>query len=121
MNDSERMSKLLLELKIDAQELGKSLGKRGGDIIRNVLKEKNNISSKLASSIAKKHGVSYIWLMTGEGEIFLSEEEKRKKASNKSESNCPDCKTKDFIIEQLKSVVEMQNKTIERLANVNKS
>ena len=121
MDDSEKMAKLLLELRMDAEELGKSLGKTGGDIIRNVLNRRNNLSVKLASAIAKRHNVNYKWLMIGDGEMFLNNKEKEEKESNPTKSNCPDCKTKDFIIEQLKSVVEMQNKTIERLANVNKS
>lgn len=69
MKDSERMARLLLELRLDAEQLGKSIGKSDGDTIRNVLNEKNGISSKLARAISSVHGVSYKWLMTGEGEL----------------------------------------------------
>lgn len=52
------MTKLLLELRVDAESLGKTLGRRGGDSIRNILKGKYKISANLARNIAEKHGIS---------------------------------------------------------------
>jgi len=111
MNDPERISKLLLELKIDAQELGKSIGKRGGDIIRNVLKGKNKISYKLASSIANKHGISYKWLMTGEGEVFAAKEKNPMPAS-KENNPCLVCEEKERVIKLLENQIAEQNDRI---------
>ena len=52
MDDAERMAQLLLELRMDAAALGKSLGKKDGDTIRNVLNRKNGISARMARAIA---------------------------------------------------------------------
>jgi hypothetical protein len=52
--------------------MGKSIGKRGGDIIRNVLNRRNNLSVKLASAISAKYHVSYKWLMTTGLSQFVS-------------------------------------------------
>lgn len=47
-SDAERLAQLLLELRMNAETLGKSLGKNDGDTIRNVLKGKYGLSAKLA-------------------------------------------------------------------------
>jgi len=111
MNDSERMQQLLLGLKMNAETLGKSIGKRKGDVIRNVLNGANGISHKLAYSITQAYpNVSFEWLMTGEGEVFLKEEGEKK--SIPRFNNCPVCQEKERNIGLLLDRIEEQKKTI---------
>ncbi len=115
MDDSEKMARLLLELKMDAETLGKSLGKNGGDSIRNVLNRRNNLSSKLAAAIAEKHGISYKWLMTRVGEIFDSGREAGDAALLNTEQGayvCAVCKEKERIIKLLQAQIAEQNECI---------
>ena len=112
MDDSERIARLLLELKMDAETLGKSIGKNDGDTIRNVLKGKNNLSAKLASAIAKKHNINYVWLMTGEGEIIKAEKDKGQGSPDSSGFSLGD---KDFVIKQQQELITSQRGLIEKL------
>jgi len=106
------MGKLLLELKLDAEGLGKTIGRTGGDAIRNVLKGRNKISAKLAKSISENHGVSYVWLMTGEGPIF---DENKSQALPGFEHGGSAEDDKDFIIRQLQEIVASQKELIKNL------
>jgi len=111
MNDSEKMNRLLLELRMDAETLGKSISKRGGDSIRNILNGKYNLSAKLASSIANKHGISYKWLMTGEGEVFAAKE-KNPLPAPKENNPCLVCEEKERVIKLLENQIAEQNDRI---------
>lgn len=112
MNDSERMTRLLLELKMDAEALGKSIGKKKGDTIRNVINKKNNISARLARLIAEKHQVNFKWLMTGEGEIFQGKIEKRTFNTGEPDYLLTD---KDEIIKFQRELISQQRELIEKL------
>lgn len=112
MTDAQKMGKLLLELKLDAEGLGKTIGRTGGDAIRNVLKGRNKISAKLAKSISENHGVSYVWLMTGEGPIF---DENKSQAHPGFEHGGSAEDDKDFIIRQLQEIVASQKELIKNL------
>ena len=59
------------------------------------------------------------WLLTGEGTMVKNINSETGIISE-TKTDCLNCQTKDFIIEQLKSVIEAQNKTIGMLTNVNK-
>lgn len=113
MTDAEKMTKHLLELKLDAEGLGKTIGRHGGDSIRNVLKGRNNISAKLAKSISDNHGVSYVWLMTGEGPIF-DDPKISIESSGYKPGLTPD-DDKDFIIKQLQDIITAQKDLIKFL------
>lgn len=112
MTDAEKMTKLLLELRVDAESLGKTLGRRGGDSIRNILKGKYKISANLARNIAEKHGVSYVWLMTGEGPVFDDAKSQGDPGFGFGGSAEDD---KDFIIRQLQEIVASQKELIKNL------
>ena len=113
MTDAEKMTKLLLELKLDAEGLGKTIGRHGGDSIRNVLKGRNNISAKLAKSISDNHGVSYVWLMTGDGPIF--DESRDSSGSPVFKPGYSAADDKDFIIKQLQDIIAAQKELIKSL------
>jgi len=113
MTDAEKMTKLLLELRMDAESLGKTLGKRGGDSIRNILKGKYKISANLARDIAEKHGISYVWLMTGEGPVFDDPNILDGPSAYKPSSSSGD--DRDFIIRQLQEVIASQKDLIKSL------
>lgn len=108
MGEAERMEKVLLELRMDAEALGKSIGRPDGDTIRNVLKGRNGISAKLAQAIHEKHKISFTWLRTGNGEM----RESPKAKESVSAYDCNLCNEKERMIKLLETVVEGQNQTI---------
>ena len=111
MNDSEIMAKLLLELRMDAETLGKSIGKQDGDTIRNVLHKRNRLSPKLARMISDKHKVNYKWLMTGDGEVFAAKE-KNPLPPPKENNSCLVCEEKERVIKLLENQIAEQTDRI---------
>lgn len=116
-SDAERLAQLLLELRMNAETLGKSLGKNDGDTIRNVLKGKYGLSAKLARAIADKYGVSFTWLRTGEGEMFAKKADPG--LSSKRFEDMPAFSSangdKDFIISQQRELIASQSNLIKKL------
>lgn len=65
---------LILHLKLNPKKFANSLGYERSDIVYNVLREENGISTNLASKIVEVYpNVNYNWLLSGEGEMLKSQ------------------------------------------------
>lgn len=116
MDASERMKKLLLELRLSPEKLAASFGKSRGDIIRNVLAGKNGISNNLVFLITSIHkNINPEWLLNGKGNMLLSDDEIKEQAVVPNKNNCQLCKEKDFIIDEYKKIISAQTKLIDEL------
>lgn len=90
MDASERLKSILLEIRLNPNQLGKEIGK-DGDTLRSILnKRTRNFSAEIASLIADKYGIDYVWIMTGKGEM-------------RNIKTCLECIQKDKKIEKLES------------------
>ena len=102
MDDSERIEKVLLALRMDAEALGKSIGKSDGDTIRNIIKRKYGISPKVAKAIEEKHNISFEWLRVGTGDMF-----KNSRKSVQAESDNASSEDKERIINEKERVIKL--------------
>lgn len=108
---SKRMQDLLIELQKDEKGLGFSIGKRSGDVIRNVIIMRNAISAGLASSVCRIFPqISYKWLFAGQGPMLMPVGETPVKIEpvEKTESS-----QSEFIIELLKDKVKSLEEKVE--------
>ena len=67
---NERLNLLRKTLNISQEEFGKRLGVTGASISR-LEKGERNITEQMIKSICREFNVDYIWLTTGEGEMFV--------------------------------------------------
>lgn len=67
---NKRLYLLRKSLKISQEDFGKQLGVTGASISR-LEKGDRNITEQMIKSICREFNVDYIWLTTGEGEMFL--------------------------------------------------
>lgn len=67
---NERLKLLRKTLKISQEEFGNRLGITGGGISK-LEKGDRNITEQMVKSICREFGVDYMWLTTGEGEMFV--------------------------------------------------
>ena len=68
---NERMNELRKKLKLSQEEFGNRLGVTGASISR-LEKGERNITEQMIKAICREYNVDYIWLTTGEGEMFIS-------------------------------------------------
>ena len=71
--DSQRLTMLLDHLRMNPNELAKSLGYKRTDRIYNVLNGRNGISSALGKDISATHCINYKWIMGGEGDMLKND------------------------------------------------
>jgi len=71
---NERMNELRKKLKLSQEEFGNRLGVTGTSISR-LEKGERNITERMIKAVCREFSVDYIWLTTGEGEMFISYED----------------------------------------------
>lgn len=71
---NERMNELRKKLKLSQEEFGNRLGVTGTSISR-LEKGERNITERMIKAVCREFNVDYIWLTTGEGEMFISYED----------------------------------------------
>lgn len=71
---NERLKLLRKTLKISQDEFGKRLGITGGGISK-LEKGDRNITEQMVKSICREFAVDYVWLTTGEGEMFIDSDD----------------------------------------------
>lgn len=71
---NERLNLLRKTLNISQEEFGKRLGVTGASISR-LEKGERNITEQMIKSICREFNVDYIWLTTGEGEMFVDSDD----------------------------------------------
>lgn len=69
MNQCERIKKLRETLGLTLESFGEKVGVTRG-AISNLEKGNRNLTEQMTKSICREFGVDYIWLTTGEGEMF---------------------------------------------------
>lgn len=71
---NERLKKLRKTLKLSQDAFGERIGMSGGGI--SLLEMgKRNITEQNVKSICREFNVDYIWLTTGEGEMFIDSDD----------------------------------------------
>lgn len=71
---NKRLKLLRKTLKISQEEFGNRLGITGGGICK-LEKGDRNITEQMVKSICREFNVDYIWLTTGEGEMFVESDD----------------------------------------------
>ena len=69
MNQGERIKKLRETLGLTLESFGEKVGVTRG-AISNLEKGNRNLTEQMTKAICREFGVDYIWLTTGEGEMF---------------------------------------------------
>lgn len=69
MNQGERIKKLRETLGLTLESFGEKVGVTRG-AISNLEKCNRNLTDQMKKAICREFGVDYIWLTTGEGEMF---------------------------------------------------
>jgi uncharacterized protein YjgD (DUF1641 family) len=116
MIPAERIQKVILEFQLNnAEELARNIN-TDGDLIRNILTGRTKkMSGKVAKAIINKYPVSYFWLMTGDGEMIQTDNERRKseRLDKKSRTtDCSVCEEKERIIKILENQISELNDRI---------
>lgn len=121
----QRMKEIKRDLKKNDAKLDEYLGLKKG-IVHNVMSMKNAIFDNFAKALTDKRPEYYYeWVMSGTGpKTKTSDIAPKKKVPVKikpvekiepTQSQCKGCIDKDYIITELKRIIEEKNKTIERL------
>ena len=70
MTQGERVKEIRKSLNLTLEKFGEKLGV-GKTAISNIEKGSRNLTEQMTKSICREYGVDYIWLTTGEGEMFV--------------------------------------------------
>ncbi|MDE7423765.1 MAG: helix-turn-helix domain-containing protein [Lachnospiraceae bacterium] len=71
---NERLKELRKYLGISQDAFGQRIGMSGGGISL-LEKGKRNFTEQVIKSICREFGIDYIWLTTGEGEMFIESDD----------------------------------------------
>lgn len=74
MTQGERVREIRKSLGLTLEKFGEKLGV-GKTAISKIEKGENNLTEQMAKSIFREFGVDYIWLTTGEGEMFVDSDD----------------------------------------------
>lgn len=70
MTQGECVKEIRKSLNLTLEKFGEKLGV-GKTAISNIEKGSRNLTEQMTKSICREYGVDYIWLTTGEGEMFV--------------------------------------------------
>lgn len=70
MTQGERVKEVRKSLDLTLEKFGERLGV-GKTAISNIEKGNRNLTEQMTKSICREYSVDYIWLTTGEGEMFI--------------------------------------------------
>ncbi|WCO03109.1 hypothetical protein [Psychroserpens ponticola] len=110
-----RIIDLISELKLSARQFDISIGTANGYILR---MQKNNASvgSDVIERIVKEYPqVNLVWLITGKGDMFISEQQKPKVRTNREIEAYIDNKLKSKWSDEKKALLDEILKEIEDL------
>lgn len=74
MTQGERVKEVRKSLGLTLEKFGEKLGV-GKTAISNIEKGNRNLTEQMTKSICREYGVDYIWLTTGEGEMFVESDD----------------------------------------------
>lgn len=70
MTQGERVKEVRKSLNLTLEKFGERLGV-GKTAISNIEKGNRNLTEQMTKAICREYSVDYIWLTTGEGEMFV--------------------------------------------------
>lgn len=70
MTQNERVKKVRKSLGLTLEKFGERIGVTRGSM-SNIENGNRNLTEQMTKSICREFGVDYIWLTTGEGEMFV--------------------------------------------------
>ena len=70
MTENERVRELRKTLGLTLEKFGERLGVKKNDISA-IENGRNSLTDQMTKAICREFGVDYIWLTTGEGEMFV--------------------------------------------------
>ena len=70
----DRIKSIRISKKMSQEEFGKKLGVTKGAISR-IENGSNNVTEQMQKIICREFNVDYIWLTTGEGEMFINQDD----------------------------------------------
>ena len=70
MTQNERVKEIRVALHLTLEEFGRRIGVTRGSM-SNIENGKRNLTEQMTKSICREYGVDYIWLTSGEGEMFV--------------------------------------------------
>lgn len=74
MTQGERVKEIRKSLGLTLEKFGEKLGV-GKTAISNIEKGNRNLTEQMTKSICREYGVDYIFLTTGEGEMFVDSDD----------------------------------------------
>lgn len=74
MTQGERVKEVRKSLSLTLEKFGEKLGV-GKTAISNIEKGNRNLTEQMTKSICREYGVDYIWLTSGEGEMFVESDD----------------------------------------------
>ena len=74
MTQGERVREIRKSLGLTLEKFGEKLGV-GKTAISNIEKGNRNLTEQMTKSICREFNVDYIWLTTGEGEMFVDSDD----------------------------------------------
>lgn len=73
MTQGERVKEVRKSLSLTLEKFGEKIGMKKSSISQ-VENNKNALTEQVAKAICREYHVDYVWLTTGEGEMFLDSE-----------------------------------------------
>lgn len=74
MTQGERVKEVRKSLGLTLEKFGEKLGV-GKTAISNIEKGNRNLTEQMTKSICREYGVDYMWLTSGEGEMFVESDD----------------------------------------------
>ena len=74
MTQNERVKEIRKTLGLTLEKFGEKLGVQKSAISK-IEKGENNLTDQMQKAICREFGVDYIWLTTGEGEMFVESDD----------------------------------------------
>ena len=74
MTQGERVKEIRKALGLTLEKFGEPLGV-GKTAISNIEKGNRNLTEQMAKSICREYSVDYMWLTTGDGEMFMESDD----------------------------------------------
>lgn len=74
MTQGERVKELRKSLGLTLEKFGERLGVKK-NAISQIENGRNSLTDQMQKSICREYGVDYIWLTTGEGEMFVDNDD----------------------------------------------
>ena len=68
---NERLKLLRKTLKLSQDAFAERIGMKGSSISSNIEKGNRNLTEQMTKAICREFNVDYIWLTTGDGEMFV--------------------------------------------------